>query len=131
MENKQILWIFPTLTQLIFSLFLPFFGGFNWLGMGYIFLFTTLPAFLFAIVCIRYQFHQRNLVQLAFWSGTISFVSSLVLFSLLTAIEPLTEPLSIWEHTLAVIFYALMFALPSMAYAMVVLGRFLPKKTVA
>lgn len=131
MENKQILWIFPILTQLIFSLFLPFFGGFNWLGMGYIFLFTTLPAFLFAIVCIRYQFHQRNLVQLAFWSGTISFVSSLVLFSLLTAIEPLTEPLSIWEHTLAVIFYALMFALPSMAYAMVVLGRFLPKKTVA
>lgn len=131
MENKQILWIFPTLTQLIFSLFLPFFGGFNWLGMGYIFLFTTLPAFLFAIVCVRYQFHQRNLVQLAFWSGTISFVSSLVLFSLLTAIEPLTEPLSIWEHTLAVIFYALMFALPSMAYAMVVLGRFLPKKTVA
>lgn len=130
MENKQILWIFPTLTQLIFSLFLPFFGGFNWLGMGYIFLFTTLPAFLFAIVCVRYQFHQRNLVQLAFWSGTISFVSSLVLFSLLTAIEPLTEPLSIWEHTLAVIFYALMFALPSMAYAMVVLGRFLPKKTV-
>lgn len=131
MENKQILWIFPILTQLIFSLFLPFFGGFNWLGMGYIFLFTTLPAFLFAIVCVRYQFHQRNLVQLAFWSGTISFVSSLVLFSLLTAIEPLTEPLSIWEHTLAVIFYALMFALPSMAYAMVVLGRFLPKKTVA
>lgn len=131
MENKQILWIFPILTQLIFSLFLPFFGGFNWLGMGYIFLFTTLPAFLFAIVCVRYQFHQRNLVQLAFWSGTISFVSSLVLFSLLTVIEPLTEPLSIWEHTLAVIFYALMFALPSMAYAMVVLGRFLPKKTVA
>lgn len=131
MENKQILWIFPILTQLIFSLFLPFFGGFNWLGMGYIFLFTTLPAFLFAIVCVRYQFHQRNLVQLAFWSGTISFVSSLVLFSLLTAVEPLTEPLSIWEHTLAVIFYALMFALPSMAYAMVVLGRFLPKKTVA
>ncbi|MGX2947424.1 hypothetical protein [Frederiksenia canicola] len=131
MENKQTLWIFPILTQLIFSLFLPFFGGFNWLGMGYIFLFTTLPAFLFAIVCVRYQFHQRNLVQLAFWSGTISFVSSLVLFSLLTAIEPLTEPLSIWEHTLAVIFYALMFALPSMAYAMVVLGRFLPKKTVA
>lgn len=131
MENKQILWIFPILTQLIFSLFLPFFGGFNWLGMGYIFLFTTLPAFLFAIVCVSYQFHQRNLVQLAFWSGTISFVSSLVLFSLLTAVEPLTEPLSIWEHTLAVIFYALMFALPSMAYAMVVLGRFLPKKTVA
>ncbi|QIM64869.1 hypothetical protein [Frederiksenia canicola] len=131
MENKQTLWIFPILTQLIFSLFLPFFGGFNWLGMGYIFLFTTLPAFLFAIVCVRYQFHQRNLVQLAFWSGSISFVSSLVLFSLLTAIEPLTEPLSIWEHTLAVIFYALMFALPSMAYAMVVLGRFLPKKTVA
>lgn len=131
MENKQTLWIFPILTQLIFSLFLPFFGGFNWLGMGYIFLFTTLPAFLFAIVCVRYQFHQRNLVQLAFWSGSISFVSSLVLFSLLTAIEPLTEPLSIWEHTLAVIFYALMFALPSIAYAMVVLGRFLPKKTVA
>ncbi|MCK3654732.1 hypothetical protein A4G19_02825 [Pasteurellaceae bacterium Macca] len=130
MPNKQILWIFPALTQLIFSLFLPFFGGFSLAGFGGIFLFTTLPAFFFALVCLRYQFHQRNLVQIAFWSGTISFILSLVGFSLLIAIEAPTEELAIWEQTLAIVFYALMFALPSMVYALLLLRQFLPKKTI-
>lgn len=131
MANKQILWIYPLLTQVIFSLFLPFFDGFSLSGFGYIFAFATLPAFLFALVCLRYQFHQRNIVQIAFWSGTISFFNTLILFSVLLAIEPTQSEISILEHSIAVIFYALMFALPSIVYAMVLLRRFLPKKTIA
>lgn len=131
MANKRILWIFPAVTQLIFSLFLPFFGGFDLNGLGYIFLFATLPAFLFALVCVCYQFHQRNLVQIAFWSGAISFFTTLILFSILLVSEPPQEAISIWEQTFAIFFYALMFALPSMLYAMAVLRLFLAKKTVA
>lgn len=127
MVNKHILWIFPLITQLTFSLFLPFFGGFSVSGLGYIFAFASLPAFLFAMVCVRYQFHQRNLLQLGFWAGTMSFFTTLVLFSVLLMQEPQSD-ISLWEHTIAVLFYAMMFALPSAVYAMVVLRLFLAKK---
>lgn len=130
MVNKRILWIFPLLTQLIFSLFLPFFGGLSGSGLGYVFLFAALPAFLFGLVCLRYQFHQRNLVQLGFWAGAISFLTTLVLFSVLLMLEQPQGDISVWEHTFAVIAYAIMFALPSAVYAMVVLRLFLAKKII-
>lgn len=41
--------------------------------------------------------------------------------------ETFREPMSLWEQSLALLFYALMFALPSMMYAMVVLRLFLRK----
>lgn len=127
MVNKHTLWIFPLLTQLIFSLFLPFFGGFKVDGFGYIFMLASLPAWLLAIVCVRYQFHQRNVLQLGVWAALISFFTTLVLLSVLLIVEPQTG-ISLWEHTIAVLFYASMFALPSAVYAMVVLRLFLMKK---
>lgn len=128
MGNRHILWIFPLLTQLIFTLFLPLFNGFTLSSLGYIVLFATLPAFYFALVCLHYQFHQRNLIQIAFWSGTINFLNTLIFFSALSAIEPLQEQVSLWENTVAIISYALMFALTAIMYAMVILRLFLPKK---
>lgn len=128
MTTKRILWIFPLLTQLVFSLFLPFFSGFTLSGLAYILIFATLPAFYFACICLRYQFHQRNLIQIAFWAGSINFINTLLLFSILLTIKPSQEQMSIWEHTFAVIFYGIMFALPSIVYAMIILRIFLPKK---
>ncbi|AKD38594.1 hypothetical protein ACWIT3_00980 [Pasteurella sp. P03HT] len=129
MENKKTLIIFPLLTQCLFSLVLPFFHAFNLESVGYVFLLATLPAFLFSLVCVRYQYHQRNLVQIAFFSGVISFFYSLIVLSLLIWQEP-TEQMptfALWEQSLAILFYAVMFALPAMMYAMVVLRLFLKK----
>lgn len=129
MANKKTLIIFPLLTQCIFSLFLLFFDAFNLDNLSYVFLLTTIPAFLFSLVCIGYQYHQRNLVQIAFFSGVISFFYTLVTLSFLIAHDPLQEAqaLSLWEQSLAMLFYAAMFALPSMMYAMIVLRLFLKK----
>ncbi|WP_101774589.1 hypothetical protein [Pasteurella oralis] len=129
MTNKKTLIIFPLLTQCIFSLFLLFFDAFNLDNLSYVFLLTTIPAFLFSLVCIGYQYHQRNLVQIAFFSGVISFFYTLVTLSFLIAHAPLQEAqaLSLWEQSLAMLFYAAMFALPSMMYAMIVLRLFLKK----
>lgn len=128
MENKHVLWIFPSISQCLFSLFLPFFDGFSLMGFGYIFLFASFPAFLFGIICTQYRFHQRNILQIAFWASAISFICSLVLLSLFLVIEQPQDNLSIWEHTFAVFFYALMFSLASMLYAMIILRLFLPKR---
>lgn len=129
MANKKTLLIFPLLTQCLFSLFLPFFNAFDATNLGYVFLLTTIPAFLFSLVCIRYQYHQRNLVQIAFFSGVISFFYTLITLSFLIAYDPLqeTQVFSLWEQSLAILFYAAMFALPSMMYAMIVLRLFLKK----
>lgn len=130
--SPHLLWIYPLVTQLIVSLFLPFFGGFNLSGLSYIFIFATIPAFLFALICYKQQYHQRNLVQIAFFSGTLMFLYSLIAFSLLLATEDPTtqEPISLWETSLAVIFYSLTFTLPSIVYAMVFLRLFLPKHNI-
>ncbi|NBI42324.1 hypothetical protein GVX76_02260 [[Haemophilus] felis] len=124
MANRKTLLIFPLITQLIFSLFLPFFSEINWTGLGWIALFATLPAFLLAIICVRYQFHQRNLVQLAVFSGGLMFFYCLVLLPVVLEGE---SQLPLWEESLAMVFYALMFSLPAMLYAMVILRLFLPK----
>lgn len=126
MQNKRSLWLFPIMTQGLFSLLLPFFNGFSLAGLGYVFLFASLPAFILAVCCVKYQFHQRNVLQLAFWSSVVGFVNSLVLLSLFLVIEQPQDSLSTWEHTFAVFFYALMFALASLLYAIVVLRLFLP-----
>ncbi|MGX2973690.1 hypothetical protein ACWIUH_01215 [Ursidibacter arcticus] len=135
MVNKAILWIFPLITQIIFSLFLPFFSGFNLneliAGFGYVALLATFPAFIFALFCYRKRLHQRNLLQITMFSGGLMFIYTLILFSVYLAIEPTQEPISTWEHSLAVFFYALMFALPSSVYAMVILRLFLPKMIIS
>lgn len=127
MVNKKTLFIFPLLTQGIFSLFLPFFDAFNLDGLMDVFLLTSIPAFLFALVCVYYRFHQTNLIQIAFFSGAISFFYTLLILSFFISNEPLDQDIFIWEQSLALLFYALMFALPSMLYAMVVLRLFLKK----
>ncbi|MGX2950814.1 hypothetical protein [Ursidibacter sp. B-7004-1] len=135
MVNKAILWLFPLITQIIFSLFLPFFSGFNLneliAGFGYVALLATFPAFIFALLCYRKRLHQRNLLQITIFSGGLMFIYTLILFSVYLAIEPPLEPISTWEHSLAVFFYALMFALPSSVYAMVILRLFLPKMIIS
>lgn len=124
---KHLWWQFPTLTQLLFSCLLPFFTGWSLAGVGYIFLFASLPACLFGLICTAYRFHQRNLIQLAFWAGTITFLNTLIFFTILLAFDPQTA-LSHWEQTIALLCYALMFALPSIFYALVILRLFLPQK---
>lgn len=130
MQNKRILWLFPLATQGIFSLFLPFFSAFDLSGLGYVALLATLPAFIFALICYRKRLHQRNILQIAIFSGVLMFFYTLLLFSAYLAFTPPEELVSIWEHTLAVIFYALMFALPAMMYSLVFLRLFLEKKTI-
>lgn len=124
MLNQRTLLIFPLLTQGLFSLFLPFFSEFDLAGLGLVGLFATLPAFLFALVCVYYQFHQRNLLQISVFAGGISFVYNLILLPFfLTG----SSDLPLWEQSVAMLFYALMFALPAILYAMVILRLFLVK----
>lgn len=125
--SAHILWIFPLVTQGIVSFFLPFFGSFTAEGLMSVFGLATFPAFLFAVICYKQQYHQRNIVQLAFYAGVLMFLYSLMAFSLMFVEDETTLSMSIWESTLAWVFYALMFALPSVVYAIVVLRLFLPK----
>ena len=135
MVNKAILWIFPLVTQLIFSLFLPFFSGLNTneliTGAGYVALLATLPSFIFALICYRKRLHQRNILQITIFSGGLMFIYTLILFSIYLAVKPPQEPISIWEHSLAVFFYALMFALPSSVYSMIILRLFFLKMIIS
>lgn len=128
MANRKTLLIFPLITQLIFSLFLPFFEGINGAGLMYVFLFATIPVFLFSLVCVYYGFHQGNLIQIVFFSGIISFFYHLILLSLFIYKTPLALEMSLWEQSLGLLSYALMFAFISMLYAMFGLRLFLRKK---
>lgn len=127
MVNKKTLVLFPLITQGIFSVFLPFFDAFNLAGVGKVFLLTSIPAFLLALVCVYYQFHRGNVLQIAFFSSAISFFYTLLVLSFLLSSSPLQQDISLWEHSLALLFYAMMFALPSALYAMFVLRFFLRK----
>ncbi|WP_301099259.1 hypothetical protein [Otariodibacter sp.] len=120
---KLVLLIFPLLTQIILSLFLPFFGGINVEGLRDVFVLATIPTFLFAIVCVVQKYHQRNLIQIAFFSGIVMFLYSIITISVYA-----DEAISGWENSLAIVLYALMFALPSSVYALIILRLFLPKK---
>lgn len=127
MTNIKTLWIFPLVTQIIISLFLPLFDAFNLEGLFNVFIIAAIPAFLFALICVHYQFHQRNLIQILCWSGIISFIYSLIALLIMMSMEPIDESIPMWEQSIAIIFYALMFALPSMLYAMGILRLFLRK----
>ncbi|HDR1021556.1 TPA: hypothetical protein QB352_000797 [Pasteurella multocida] len=127
MVNKKTLIIFPLLTQCIFSSFLPFFDAFNADGLKDVFLLATVPAFLFSLVCVYHQYHKRNLTQIAFFSGVISFLYTLVILTFYVVNGPLQETIPLWEQSLAVLSYAMMFAFPSMTYALLVLRLFLNK----
>lgn len=129
--SLHILWIYPLLTQLLGSALLPLFSEFSQGGMLVIFALFTVPAFLFALVSYKQQYHQRNIIQIAFFSGVIMFVYSLFSFSLMLVFDEYTsleDPIPLWEQSLAVILFALTFALVNIIYSMVALRLFLPKK---
>lgn len=125
MRSLAILWIFPTVSMLIFSLFSFLLGSISLSTLGYVFLLAAVPAFLLALVCIKFRYHQRNVFQLAFFAGVIDFFYNLTTFSILSVFEPLDETL--FEGTLAIFLIALMFALAAIMYAIVILRLFLPK----
>lgn len=129
--SLHILWIYPLLTQLLGSALLPLFSEFSQGGMLVIFALFTVPAFLFALVSYKQQYHQRNIIQIAFFSGIIMFIYSLFSFSLMLVFDEyasLEDPIPLWEQSLAVILFALTFALVNIIYSMVALRLFLPKK---
>lgn len=124
----RILWIYPLLTQFIGSLLLPLIiTDFYLLGVFSVFIMTTIPSFIFALLCYRQQYHQRNLIQIAFFSGAIMFIYSLLTFSYSLGISEQAADYSLWEQSLAVILFALSFALMKMIYALLVLRLFLAK----
>ncbi|MDG6361312.1 hypothetical protein Q7526_01795 [Glaesserella parasuis] len=128
--SLHILWIYPLLTQLLGSALLPLFSEFSQGGMLVVFALFTVPAFLFALVSYKQQYHQRNIIQIAFFSGVIMFIYSLFSFSLMLAFDEYTsleDPIPLWEQSLAVILFALTFALAKAMYALLVLRLFLPK----
>ncbi|QBQ64064.1 hypothetical protein EXH44_07415 [Actinobacillus indolicus] len=129
--SLHILWIYPLLTQLLGSALLPLFSEFSQGGMLVVFALFSVPVFLFALVSYKQQYHQRNIIQIAFFSGIIMFIYSLCSFSLMLAFDEYTsleDPIPLWEQSLAVILFALTFALANIIYSMVVLRLFLPKK---
>ncbi|MDG6251899.1 hypothetical protein P9J73_00535 [Glaesserella parasuis] len=128
--SLHILWIYPLLTQILGSALLPLFSEFSQGGMLVVFTLFTVPAFLFALVSYKQQYHQRNIIQIAFFSGVIMFIYSLFSFSLMLAFDEYTsleDPIPLWEQSLAVILFALTFALAKVMYALLVLRLFLPK----
>lgn len=128
--SPHILWIYPLISQIIGTLLLPIISDFSLNGIFAVFGLITVPTFLFALVSYKQQYHQRNLIQIGFYSGVIMFIYSLIAFSWMLASEDptMTEPMSLWETSLAVILFALTFALANIIYSMVVLRLFLPKK---
>lgn len=131
MRNRSILWQFPLLTHALFSLCALPFSGFESASFLSdqlaILLLASLPTLLFALVCVRKRLHQRNLLQILVFAGGIAFFYDLILLQLYLSFLPDAEPISLWEQTFAVFAYALMFALPSAVYAMLVLRLLLPK----
>lgn len=125
MHSHAILWIFPTVSMLIFSLLSFLLGSISLSTLGYVFLLAAVPAFLLALVCVKFRYYQRNVFQLAFFSGVIEFFYTLMTFSILSIFEPLEETL--FEGTLAIFLIALMFALAAVMYSIVILRLFLPK----
>lgn len=123
--------IFPLVTQILVSLLVYVIDGFNEVGFQpwnliFVFLFTAIPAFLFALVCYKQRLHQRNLVQIMVFSGTISFFYTLIAVGIMN-ISYSSNHLSLLESSLATLLVALVFALPSVMYAMLVLRLFLPR----
>ncbi|AUI66373.1 MULTISPECIES: hypothetical protein [Glaesserella] len=132
--SPHILWIFPLLSQAIGSALLPLLSKFSQGGMLVVFLLFTLPTFLFALISYKQQYHQRNIIQIAFFSGVIMFIYSLLSFSLMLAFDDYTslqEPIPLWEQSLATILFALTFALANVMYTLLVLRLCLPKKIVS
>ncbi len=123
--------IFPLITQILVSLLVYVTDGFNEVGFQpwnliFVFLFTAIPAFLFALVCYKQRLHQRNLVQIMVFSGTISFFYTLIAMSIMNSIYA-SNNLSLVEYSLSILLVAFAFALPSVMYAMLVLRLFLPR----
>lgn len=128
MQNKKTLLIFPLITQLIFSCVSIFVDGFSVEMVQIVLMTTTIPAFLFALICVKFNYHQQHLVPLAFFSGIIGFFYSL--FLIISDINRENNPMleSHIEYSFMVILFALAYSCVAMMYALLILRPFLRKR---
>lgn len=126
MQNKKTLLIFPLVTQLIFSLIAAVIDGFSWGMISAVFFVVALPAFLVAIPCVKFNYHQRQLFPIGFWCGTIGFVYMLAAMLWLSGEA---EQYSLWDSTLMSLLSALAYALTAVIYGLVALRPFLRKRS--
>lgn len=130
MQNKKTLLIFPLVTQLIFSLLSGFKEGFSREMLDTVLLAVTIPAFLVALPCVKFNYHNRQLLPIGFWCGIIGFFYTLIGVLVLSNAEG-NHNLSIWENTLMALLFALSYSLSAIIYGLVVLRPFLYSKPVS
>lgn len=126
MQNKKTLLIFPLITQLIFSLLGLFIDGFSAGLLSAVFFVVTLPAFLVALPCVKFNYHQRQLFPIGFWAGLIGFFYMLVAILWLSG---RSEIYSLWDSTIMSFLFALAYAFSAVIYGLVVLRPFLRKRS--
>lgn len=127
MQNKHTLWIFPLVTQLIFSLLATLIDGFSQGMLSLVFFAVTLPAFLVALPCIKFNYHQRQLFPIGFWAGIIGFFYMLI--AMLWLSGEAEEYYTLWDSSLMSLLSALSYALTAVIYGLVVLRPFLRKRS--
>lgn len=128
MQNRQTLWIFPILTQVMFSVISAVIGGFSLKMLGIVAITATFPAFLLALVCVKFNYHRQHLFPLAFFSGVMGFFYSLILILWDTHAASLSENHSLIEDSLMALLFALAYALAAIMYSLLVLRPFLRKR---
>lgn len=128
MQNKKTLFIFPLITQLIVSLIAIFMGDFSVNTLQTVFIVTTLPAFLLALVCLKFNYHQQHLFPIAFFSGLIGFFYSLCIMIYDINRESLPKVESLWEYSLMLTLFALAYSCASILYSLLILRPFLRKR---
>lgn len=128
MQNKKTLLIFPLITQLIFSLLVLIINkGLSLHELKLVFLAVSLPAFLVALPCVKFNYHQKQLFPIGFWAGLIGFFYMLI--AMLCLSDEISAYMSLWDNTLMVLLSALTYGLTAAIYGMVVLRPFLRKRS--
>ncbi|OOH90375.1 hypothetical protein BMT54_04945 [Pasteurellaceae bacterium 15-036681] len=125
---RLLLIVFPIVTQVIFTLALSIFEGFNLeaaIGVG---IFFTLPAFLLAVVCQFTQYHQRNLVQMMLMPAILGFIVTVI--SLPFFLIDTRADVSLIEESIMTLLRGLMIAGANAIYSALVLRLFLPKQKI-
>lgn len=130
MQNKKTLLIFPFITQFIFSLIVFIMGAMSLEAFGWVFLLASVPAFLIALPCVKFNYHRYQLLPIGFWSGVIAYFYSFTF--ILVALYPNKPHISysLWEDTILAFLYAFSYALPAIIYGMIVLRPFLRKRSI-
>lgn len=127
MHNKAILWIFPLLSQLTFFLLTGVFGHFSLTNFAIVFCSVSIPAFFFALICVKFNYHRQHLFPIAFFSGLIFFLYGLIIIPF--AISKPETDISLIEHSLMLLLYTFSYALAAMMYALLYLRLFLRKRS--